>query len=279
MNRTIAMRFPNGRAKTLTFSYDDGVEQDMRLAELLEAHGMKGTFNLNGGLYAPEGYVHRSNHRRMSKQQVTDFFSTREHEIATHAFTHPPLDTLPVSAVCYEIMRDRETLEEQFGRVIRGHAYPYGTTADHVVDALRACGILYARTTVSTERFSLPEDWLRLPATCHHNNPRLMELAKGFVERDFRFNPGMFYLWGHSYEFDNDNNWHVIEEFLDYMAGREDQIWYATNGEIFEYMEDYRRLIFSADCSMIYNPTARTLWFLHQKEIHSIAPRETIHLS
>ena len=278
MNRAISMRFPEGRAKTLTFSYDDGVEQDMRLAELLEAHGMKGTFNLNSGNYAPEGHVHKTTHRRMTEQQVTDFFSTRDHEIATHSFTHPHLESLPSASVCYEIIRDRETLEKQFGRIVRGHAYPYGTTANHVVEALRACGILYARTTVSTEKFDIPTDWLRLPATCHHKNPRLMELAKDFVERDFGFAPKMFYLWGHTYEFDNNNNWHVIEEFLDYMAGREDQIWYATNGEIFEYIEDYRRLRFSADCSIVYNPTLRTLWFLHGKDIRSIAPGETLRL-
>ena len=43
-------------------------------------------------------------------------------------------------------------------------------------------GVAYARTVKSTEKFDLPTDWLRLPATCHHNNPRLMELAKKFVE-------------------------------------------------------------------------------------------------
>ena len=46
MSRAISMRFPEGRAKTLTFSYDDGVEQDMRFAELLEA-------SVHNGLYIP----------------------------------------------------------------------------------------------------------------------------------------------------------------------------------------------------------------------------------
>ena len=276
MNRTINMRFPEGRNRALTFSYDDGVKQDIRFAELLEAHGMKGTFNLNAGLYPSDEKVLAGNTNRLSKKQITEFFSGRPHEIATHAYTHPTLNSLPPSGVCYEILRDREELEAQFGRVIRGHAYPYGSYSDEVVESLRACGILYARTTVSTENFNLPEDWLRLPATCHHNCPRLMELAKKFVERDFRFTPGLFYLWGHTYEFDNNNNWHVIEEFLDFMAGREDQIWYATNEEIFTYIEDYRRLIFSADCTLVYNPTARTLWFKHHQDTRSIAPGETL---
>ena len=49
------MRFPGGLAKALTFSYDDGVEQDIRLVEILDKYGMKGTFNLNSGCYAKPG--------------------------------------------------------------------------------------------------------------------------------------------------------------------------------------------------------------------------------
>ena len=61
--------------------------------------------------------------------------------------------------------------------MIRGMAYPYGATSDSVVAALKQCGIAYARTTISTEQFAIPVDWLRLPTTCHHSNPRLMDLA------------------------------------------------------------------------------------------------------
>jgi peptidoglycan/xylan/chitin deacetylase (PgdA/CDA1 family) len=37
----------NGKKKALTFSYDDGVLQDIRLIELFNKYGMKATFNLN----------------------------------------------------------------------------------------------------------------------------------------------------------------------------------------------------------------------------------------
>ncbi len=36
--------------KYLTFSYDDGVTQDIRLIELFNKYGMKATFNINSGL-------------------------------------------------------------------------------------------------------------------------------------------------------------------------------------------------------------------------------------
>ena len=48
------LRYPNGLAKALTISYDDGVEQDIHLLELMEKYGIKGTFNLNSGSFAEE---------------------------------------------------------------------------------------------------------------------------------------------------------------------------------------------------------------------------------
>ena len=54
----------------------------------------------------------------------------------------------------------------------------------------------------------------------------------------------LFYLWGHSYEFDNNNNWDHIEKICEKLANRDD-IWYATNMEIYEYVTAYNSLIYS----------------------------------
>ena len=272
----IFMRFPEGCDRALTLSYDDGVEQDIRLMEILDRHGIKATFNLNSGVYAREGKVYEAGtiHRRLSESAVTKVYSNPNHEVAVHSLTHPHLEVMSPAAIAYETIKDRENLEAQFGTIVRGMAYPFGTFNDTVVEALKSCGIVYARTTVSTEKFSLPSDWLRLPATCHHKNPQLMTLAESFVTKKVRDNPILFYLWGHSYEFEADDNWNVIEEFAAYMSGREN-VWYCTNIELYEYMEDYKRLVFSADGSKIYNPTCRTLYFtLNGKDALSIAAGE-----
>jgi peptidoglycan/xylan/chitin deacetylase (PgdA/CDA1 family) len=276
--RMFFMRFPEGRKKALTFSYDDGVIQDVRFMGILNRYGMKGTFNVNTGLYAPEIPNPEKPTRRLTERQLKEMFADGVHEIAVHSLTHPFLETLPPSGVAYEIVKDRENLEEQFGRIVRGMAYPMGTFSDEVVATLRQCGIAYARTTVSTEKFKLPTDWLRLPATCHHNNPRLMELAKTFVEKDVKYHAELFYLWGHTYEFDDNDNWNVIEDFCAFMGGREADVWYATNMEIYEYVQDYERLVWSVDMTRVYNPTARKLWFCNRNTVYSIEAGETLNL-
>lgn len=276
--RMFFMRFPEGRKKALTFSYDDGVIQDVRFMGILNQYGMKGTFNVNSALYAPEVPDPQKPSRRLTETKLKEMFADGVHEIAVHSLTHPFLETLPPSGVAYEIVKDRENLEKQFGRIVRGMAYPMGTFSDEVVATLRQCGIAYARTVVSTEKFKLPTDWLRLPATCHHNNPRLMELAKTFVEKDVKYHAELFYLWGHTYEFDDNDNWNVIEDFCEFMGGREADVWYATNMEIYEYVQDYERLVWSVDMTRVCNPTARKLWFCNRNTVYSIEAGETLNL-
>ncbi len=279
MSQDILMRYPEGRDRALTLSYDDGVEQDIRLISIMNKNGLKGTFNLNSGIYAREEKVYSEGdiHRRMSRSRITETYLGSGHEVAVHTYRHKHLEQLSAEMVAYETIKDRETLEEQFGTVIRGFAYPFGSFNDTVVEVLKACGIAYARTTIETGKFLLPKDWLRLEATCHHKNPKLMEYADKFIRQKVNGAPIMFYLWGHSYEFDADNNWNVIEEFAEFMGGRK-EIWYATNIEIYDYVQDYKRLIFSAAGNRVYNPSCRSLWFAVDKKIYEIKPGETLEL-
>ena len=214
----------------------------------------------------------------MTESKVTELYSNSTHEVAVHGYKHAWLDRLPTGAMALEVIRDKDNLEKQFGRIIRGMAYAYGTYNDQTVECLRSCGIVYSRTVNSTEKFDIPTDWLRLPATCHHRNPKLMELAKKFVEMN-NGKPQLFYLWGHTYEFEQNDNWNVIEEFAEYISGKDD-IWYATNIDIYDYIDDYNRLQFSADLSKVHNPTARTLCFTTRESMNApviyVAPGETV---
>lgn len=257
------LRFPGFRDRALTLSYDDGVVEDKRLIEIMSKNGLKGTFNINSGYLG-----HRS---RLSAEEAVELYKGSGNEVAVHGVKHHSLTELDDAGIIKDIIDDREALEELFGCVITGMAYANGHYNDRVVDVIGHCGITYSRTVVSTEKFDIPKDWLRLSATCHHNNPRLMELARKFVENKkaeyYWFNkPKLFYLWGHSYEFRNDDNWNVIEEFAEYVGNRDD-IWYATNGEIYEYVKAYDSLVYSVSKKYVFNPTAIDVyldWFGHE---------------
>lgn len=216
------MRFKDGKQKVITLSYDDAVVQDIRLIEIMNKYGLKGTFNVNSGMYLPENSTREKFYGRLKLSEARELYTDSGHEVAVHAFNHPFLENLDDSEIIYEITEDRRSIEEQYGVIARGMAYPYGTYSNKVISVLEKCKIAYARTTKSTFSFGLPEDWLQLHPTCHHNNEKLDELITQFVETPNLWgNAEMFYLWGHSYEFDNNDNWDVIERFAEYAGGHE----------------------------------------------------------
>lgn len=272
------LRFPGGKSRCLTLSYDDGVVQDLRFVEILKKHGIKCTFNINAGLFTPEGTVFPEGqiHRRMTRGEILSAYPEALCEVACHGYTHPWLEQCDPANATLEVTEDRKALEEMFGRPIQGMAYPYGTFSDRVVDILSNCGIRYCRTTISTGKFDMPLDWLRLPATCHHNDPRLMELADQFLADDPYPQPRLFYLWGHSYEFDIDQNWQVIEDFAQKVSGHPD-VWYATNMELYNAWLDFTRLESTMDGTRLYNPNARTVWFADRNNrVYEVKPGQTV---
>ncbi|MDD4011607.1 MAG: polysaccharide deacetylase family protein [Sphaerochaetaceae bacterium] len=273
------LRFPAFKAKALTLSYDDGVQQDVQLASILDKAKLKATFNLNSGLYAKPGLVYEKGtiHRRMSKAEADALFQPSGHEVACHGLTHAFMTRLPDSQACYEALEDRKNLEKQFGRIIRGFAYPYGDCNAKLANTLRTMGFAYARTTVSTHSFELPQDPLLLNPTCHHNDPCLMKLAKEFLSMEVKRNAQLFYLWGHSYEAERDDSWSLLQGFADLVQGQ-DSIWYATNLQIIDYIESFRRLESSCDGMLLANPTSQDLFMISDDEPILIRSGQSIDL-
>jgi peptidoglycan/xylan/chitin deacetylase (PgdA/CDA1 family) len=219
--------FPGGKMKALTLSYDDGIEQDRRLVEILNRYSIKAAFNLNSGIQTGANSFIKGDVRirRMNVKGLKELY--RGHEIAVHGLTHPHLEQLDEDTIWNELEEDRHNLERIFGAPVCGMAYPFGTYNSLVIQTARAAGLRYARGVESTRAFDIPPELLAFQPTCKHTDERLMELAETFL-RLKASRPQVFYLWGHSYEFDVDNNWDIIEDFCRLVAGRED-IYYATN--------------------------------------------------
>lgn len=224
----------NGKMKALTFSYDDGQTQDGRLIEILDRYNMKCTFNINSGhaLKSEPRYYHDHTPEVRANFYLWDEVPQiyRGHEVAAHALGHANLEELDRAECRAEMLGDLENIEVMTGKKPVGMAYPYGRFNDETVDVLRELGYRYGRTTVSNHSFDLQSDLLHFDPTCHHNDPDLMALAKEFIDLE-PDEPKIFYVWGHTYEFDMDHNWDAIERFCSYIAGRDD-IFYGTNEEV-----------------------------------------------
>jgi peptidoglycan/xylan/chitin deacetylase (PgdA/CDA1 family) len=249
-----ALTFPGFKRKALTLSYDDGVIEDERLVEIMRRHGVKGTFNINSKNL--DGAGGRCLPTEILKKVYGD-----DMEIAVHGYDHLPLGMVPMPLAMRDVVLDRENLEVTFDRLVRGMAYAYGTYSDEAIEMLRGAGIVYARTTESSYSFNLPEEWLTLHPTCHHRDERLGELTEEFLDNTPSTSPmlwknpnKLFYVWGHSYEFNDRNNWELIENFCEKVGGK-DYVWYATNIEIYDYVRAFESLVYSADGNTVFNPT------------------------
>lgn len=224
------MNWRDSYRKAVTFSYDDGNEQDVRLVKLFNDYGVKATFNVNTGLDGTNGtwkykdiMVHRLN-----LEEAGELY--RGHEIAVHGLTHMNLAEAEEEQIRREIFEDIRNIGNIFGKKPVGMAYPYGAYGDTVLRIVREAGLGYARGTCSTGNFQEQRQLLCFRPTCHHDDDALFELADRFLSME-AVTPRIFYIWGHSYEFEGNRNWSRMERFLERISGRKD-IFYGTNQEV-----------------------------------------------
>lgn len=243
-------RFPGGKTRALTMSYDDGSMHDRKLVEIFDRYGIKGTFHLNSGWLGRQGTI--------AAEEVAELYAN--HEVSVHSVNHPCLADVPKERLALEILQDRQSLEELVKYPVRGMSYPNGSYNAEVVRHLPAYGIVYARTGESHRGFRLPEHFLQWGATAHHDD-RLMELAEQFIQlpKWIWHGIGLMYIWGHSYEFERNRNWHLIESFCEKMS-RENDIWFATNIEVYDYLQAMRGLQFTVQQDVVRNPSAIPVW-------------------
>ena len=223
--------------KILTFSYDDGVTQDIRLIELFNKYGMKATFNLNSELLGKPGELIREGkhvwHNKVKPEDVRSVYAG--HEVAAHTLTHPMLPSIEdETKIIEQVEQDRLNLSELCGYEVVGFAYPgggknYDTRVANIIKA--NTGIKYCRTTVSNHSFDVQENLYEFkPSVYHHAEwDKLFELGEKFLSLKADTKQ-IFYVWGHAYEFDIHGTWDRFEEFLQMMSGKSD-ITYATNKE------------------------------------------------
>ncbi len=228
------------KLKAITFSYDDGVTQDIKLIDLLNKYNLKCTFNLNSELFGLPSTLIMGNNQRISQNRIhqNDVKHIYDgHEVAVHTLTHLNLTKLDEKEIIRQVEKDRETLSDLVGYDVIGMAYPGDggvSNDDRVAEIIKNnTGIKYCRTGINTYNFEPqtnlyrfnPTVWSRLEFN------KLMQLGEEFINLKAD-TPKIFYIWGHSYEMDfTSDAWVKLEEFFKLISGRDD-IYYGTNAQV-----------------------------------------------
>lgn len=279
------LRFPEDKLKAVTFSFDDGCREDIQLAELFNSYNLKCTFNVCSG------FIENPGEKFLSADEVKKHLLDAGHEIAVHGDRHRAPGSNTAIDIITDVLDCRRALEKTFRKIIRGMAYPdsgisrfhNGATYEDVKRILTDCGIVYARSLKRRNDFMLPEDWHNWCSTIAPGDSGYLELADKFCElseenctNDNAW-PKLFYAWGHAYGIGGDLG-EKLRALCDKIANKDDT-WYATNIEIYDYVNAYRSLIFSADGTICYNPTLYKIWFVVDGKHFSIEPNETLYLN
>ncbi len=207
--------------KIITFSYDDSMQEDIELVKLFDKYNLVGTFNINTGLYDGS---------RISYELQKEIY--KNHEVCVHTLSHPHLEELSVKEMRKELLEDKENIQKMFNRDCIGMAYPFGTYNEKVISTAREIGIKHARTVFTTNDFVIPKNPMELQQTTHHNNPDLMKLGEKFISLDGSKGDYLFSIWGHSFEFTQENtklSFQQFEKFLKLIANKDDILYLGVS--------------------------------------------------
>jgi len=243
--------------KAITFSFDDGRVYDRKLVDIMNRYGLRGTFNLVSGLLDKDGYV--------ESKEVKALYAG--HEVASHTVNHPNLTKCTDDELRHQVVDDCKALQALTGYPIRGLAYPGGEGDERVAAALPGFGIRYARLVGTHDWFAYPKRPCLWVSTCHIG--KMLEDGKKLM--DFTATPALMAIWGHSYEFNDNQSWNQMEEFGRNYGKRKD-IWYATNIETIDYYDAAKSLVISPDGNTIQNLAKISVWATIRGKTYELKP-------
>ncbi len=297
--------YPGFLKKAISFTIDDGnYRLDKKFIDIVRPYGIKGTFNLVGS----------SQLGSLTYEEYREFYSG--FEIANHCKCHPkvilPTDNFFISDEPFDpytanqewlYKTDREGLYHRFYRTwwgyiatteayielidegkreldeifgeenVRAFVWPYHEQADEAIHThLKNRGYKSVRRT-GESGFEIPKDKMRWSYNAIHKN--LLTRAEEYVE--YPIDELSFFCFGvHSHDFENDKCWYILEDFAKKYGNRNDEFWYATVGEIFDYTDASDMLIYGE--GSITNPTNITLYLGVNGEKVVLAPNKTYNI-
>ncbi len=237
----------------VTTSWDDGHPLDLRVAELLAAHGLRGTFYVT---------TRCAEFPALPKAQMM-VLRRMGMEIGSHTVSHPQLTKLDDQAARAELVDSKKELEDILGAPVTAFCYPYGKFNRRLSELVQESGYQLARTTVAFrtscdfEPALMPVSFqlVRHPYQIHlrhglkeANGKGLMDWARLWhMERDLvrlsgrmlrHIVPGggLMHMWGHSWEIDRLGLWDTLDTILRLVASHNGVV-ACTNSEVLKKEE------------------------------------------
>ncbi|MEZ7854532.1 MAG: polysaccharide deacetylase family protein [Cyclobacteriaceae bacterium] len=273
-NTFINWTYPDGKYKALIMSYDDGLDDDIALAQLFDRYGIIGTFHLNSGLLDTraiwnEGKPNEILQTYLSKDTLVHVF--KNHEIAVHGTYHKALVGLSDKEILEEINVDIENLTILSDRKISSMAYAFGSTNDHVAEVIGTTPLTNARTVKSSYNFDLPKDYYLWNPTCHDSEA--LEYLEAYISLDSP-SLSLFYVWGHSWELRDTLRNQNILKFCNKIGDRDD-IWYTGAGNFADYHASLKALEIGPQ--QIVNPEGNGVVYYREKgQLKSLDPGQKL---
>lgn len=239
-------------ASLVTTSWDDGHPLDLRIADLLGRYGLTGTFYIPRDVGWPT----------MTAGEIREIASG--FEVGAHTLDHTPLKQARNDEALHQLSGSRAWIEDVTGKPCRVFCFPGGEYRRKQLALVRRAGYLAARTIelLSTDLPRHVEGLALIPTTvqAYPHSPLTYaknalkrrslvnlfraralssrcdweKLAGKLLERALRHG-GVFHLWGHSREIEQEHQWDKLEKLLATIAVQKDKVKSMTNSELGSY--------------------------------------------
>lgn len=239
--------------KIVTTSWDDGDPCDLKVAELLRARGLPGTF------YVPiVGY----DGRKTLEPAALRSLGSGGFEIGAHGVSHNVLTGLTPKELVREVRICRTRLEDILGAPMQMFSYPKGKHNAKVIKQVKDAGYKGARTThmlgqrLDFDPFLMPTSLLANTASRKvyvknlvrgRNSRGLLDYLTRFIRLDSWVTMGkalfdqvlkeggVWHLHGHSWEIEELGLWDELKQMLDYVSNREG-VTYVSNRCVLNFL-------------------------------------------
>jgi peptidoglycan/xylan/chitin deacetylase (PgdA/CDA1 family) len=233
----------------ITTSWDDGHPLDLRVAEMLNRHGLPGTFYIPK--FIPSGV--------MSEAEIREL--AQSFEIGGHTIDHVFLPTIPDVQAQLQIVGCRKWIEDVIGAKCDMFCPPAGKFTRTHAEMIRRAGFLGLRTVelLATRSPRFIDGLMHVPTTLQaFPHPRYIYVKNAIKRKSWKSlsrylslgapadlerlverllknviqNGGVFHIWGHSWEIERFDEWERLERVLKLVGQFKNEASLATNVEL-----------------------------------------------